>query len=78
VSTGGGAKRDAFPIQLSPGKRTRGARAAEARTSAGACYSKRIMSLKNEAKFSEQTGGKSTLHFPNRSIKCICFSSLKK
>jgi hypothetical protein len=58
--------------------RTRGARAAEARASVCACYSKRIMSHKNEAKFSEQTGGKSTLHFPNRSIKRIRFSSMKK
>jgi hypothetical protein len=36
------------------------------------------MSHKNEAKFSEQTGGKSTLHFPNRSTKRIRFSGMKK
>ncbi|PMS16007.1 hypothetical protein C0Z18_25125 [Trinickia dabaoshanensis] len=45
---------------------------------AGARYTERIMSHKNEAKFSEQTGGKSTLQFHKRSGKLVRFFGMKK
>jgi hypothetical protein len=45
---------------------------------AGARYSERIMSHKNEAKFSEQTSGKSTLQFHKRSSKLVDFFRMKK